>query len=304
VFLSAGEKRLRAGWRLVVLWLLTGALLVACVLTFRFVIGLRTAGDFDPLGRAMLVLCVTASVYICRRWIDRRSFRSLGLSLDRHTLPDLVCGFLTGAVATGFCFALLWSLGWLTIKGYAWNDEPAAEIALEMAAWLFIIGIVPAWNEELLARGYWLQNLKDGLGLAWAIFLSWVLFCWLHTSNPNLTPLAMINLFLGTFELIYAWLRTRQLWLAMGLHAGWNFFLGPVFGFPVSGKTTFVLIEQTQSGPEWFTGHAFGPEGGLVGILKSLICMAIIWGWTARRMPCQESPPSDACSRDGRACGL
>src|SRR5262245_26398145 len=143
VFLSAGEKRLRAGWRLVVEWLLNGALLVACGLMFRFVFGLRSAGDFDPLLRAVLVLCVTASVYICRRWIDRRSFRSLGLLLDRHTLPDLVCGFLAGAVVGGFCFALLRSLGWLTIKGYAWNDEPAAEIALKMAAWLFIIGIAP-----------------------------------------------------------------------------------------------------------------------------------------------------------------
>ena len=68
------------------------------------------------------------------------------------------------------------------------------------------------------------------------------------------------------------------------MHIAWNFFQGNVFGFPVSGTTSvtsFITIQQ--GGPTLWTGGAFGPEGGLLGILAMLVGSLLIWGWVQSR---------------------
>jgi hypothetical protein len=74
------------------------------------------------------------------------------------------------------------------------------------------------------------------------------------------------------------YLRTRQLWLPIGLHIGWNFFEGPLFGFAVSGTGPFTLIRQVPTGPELLTGGAFGPEAGLI-VLPALGIGLILINW-------------------------
>ncbi len=73
-----------------------------------------------------------------------------------------------------------------------------------------------------------------------------------------------VGLFLAGLFLAYAYLRTRRLWLPIGLHIGWNFFESTVLGFPVSGLSLFGLLQNSLAGPDIYTGGAFGPEAGLV----------------------------------------
>ncbi len=91
------------------------------------------------------------------------------------------------------------------------------------------------------------------------------------------------SFFAGVY-LAYAYIRTKQLWLSIGLHIGWNFFEGVVFGFPVSGLATYTLSRINVHGPELWTGGAFGPEAGLI-ILPSLIVGGIlIYLYTRKRV--------------------
>jgi hypothetical protein len=76
--------------------------------------------------------------------------------------------------------------------------------------------------------------------------------------------MAVVGIFLAGIFLGYAFIRSGQLWLAIGLHTGWNFFEGVVFGFPVSGLHFYRLTEARVVGPELWTGGAFGPEAGLL----------------------------------------
>jgi len=90
--------------------------------------------------------------------------------------------------------------------------------------------------------------------------------------------------FLRGVYLAYGYLRTKQLWLSIGLHIiGWNFFEGVVFGFPGSGLDIYALTRIKVHGPEIWTGGAFGPEAGLI-VLPSLILGAfLIYRYTKRR---------------------
>src|SRR3989337_826088 len=125
--------------------------------------------------------------------------------------------------------------------------------------------VVVSWQEELLSRGYWFQNLSEGLNPVWGVAISSILFALLHLVNPHMSVSAGLGLFAAGIFLAYARVRSGQLWLAMGLHTGWNFFEGTVFGFSVSGlENLSPLIVQSVAGPELFTGGAFGPEAGLV----------------------------------------
>ena len=76
---------------------------------------------------------------------------------------------------------------------------------------------------------------------------------------------------------------TRALWLPIGLHFAWNFFQGPVFGFPVSGTQTSTLLQLEPVGPELLTGGRFGPEASLVGVAAELLGIALLWWWASRR---------------------
>ena len=77
--------------------------------------------------------------------------------------------------------------------------------------------------------------------------------------------MAFLGVFISGFDVAYGYIRTRQLWLSIGLHLGWNLFLGTIFGFQVSGlEWETGLIMQSVGGPALWTGGSFGPEAGIL----------------------------------------
>ena len=135
-----------------------------------------------------------------------------------------------------------------------------------------------------MARGYWLQNIADGTNLPIAIFLSSLMFAALHLSNPNVSALAIVGLIGAGLFLAAGYVFTRQLWLPIGLHIGWNFFEGNIFGFRVSGLDTFRLITLRVNGPELWTGGAFGPEAGLIVFPAMLLGIGLMYGYSRLRL--------------------
>ena len=65
----------------------------------------------------------------------------------------------------------------------------------------------------------------------------------------------------------YAFLRSRDLWLPIGLHYGWNAVL-PLFGVNLSGLTIDVTryLYKWDLLPLWSGGN-YGPEGGLLATI-------------------------------------
>ena len=275
-------------WRLLVFGIFLGGTVI-CTSTIALPFLLITNTPIDVNNRALnlissliSLISVTISVILVRKFIDRKSIRSLGLKLDRFMIWDLLVGF----AITFFQFLLIFGLsllaGWTRFVDFAWQSAPAPFVIQFVLTGLLMF-IIVGWTEELVARGYLLQNLEEGTNLVWAVLLSSVLFSLGHFINPNRTWMALAGLVLAGLFLAYAYLRTRQLWLAIGVHIGWNFFEGNVFGYPVSGTDSYGLVRQRITGPELWTGGDFGPEAGLIIIPALLLGTLLIWLYTRSR---------------------
>jgi membrane protease YdiL (CAAX protease family) len=207
IFLSPNEPRLRAGWRL----LLQTLLLFLFGLIFGGIALLLGLLDLDSLWAQILnFLIITSSVYVARRWLDRRSFESLGLKLDQYTLVDILAGIGISFLQMGFIYALMFALGWLTFEGFAWEFDPIKAVITNVLTFL-IIFIFVGWNEELLSRGYHLQTIGSGLNLFWGVILSSAVFGLLHLGNPNATWVSAAGIFFAGVFLAYGYIRTKQL---------------------------------------------------------------------------------------------
>jgi membrane protease YdiL (CAAX protease family) len=285
IFQSRDEPRPRLLWRLllhaalvVALFLITSSLLLAI---FRG-IGLPDDQTTSLLLYVTPPIAILLASWIARRVLDHRTFRSLGLNVNRHMPADLAVGFVLPGLLLGLIYVFELAMGWIHFEGWAWSTSSSAEVAYSLLATLgaFItVGI----SEEVLSRGYHLQNMAEAMNPRWAVFLSSALFAILHLPNPHAGIEAFVGVLASGYFLAFAWQRTRNLWLPIGLHIGWNFFEGTIFGFPVSGMPGFNLIQQSVSGPEILTGGGFGPEAGLVVYPAIILGAVLIWVYTRSR---------------------
>ncbi len=282
VFLSPNEPRLRAGWRLLaqlILFTVISVMVGIPAVILMFVFPALT----DAMLLALNGIPMVVSVLVARKWIDRRSVVSLGLRLDRQTLTDVLVGMGISVLQIGLIFVLEWRMGWLAWEGFAWQERPVFSVVGNLLLWLGLF-VAVGFYEELFSRGYQLQNLEEGLNTFWAVLLSSVVFGALHLTNPNATLISAVGIMFAGLFLAYPYLRTRQLWLSVGLHIGWNTFLGPVFGFPVSGMETPHLFLVSVEGPQLMTGGAFGPEAGLVVLPALGLGALLVWAYTRGRV--------------------
>jgi CAAX protease family protein len=279
LFLSPDQARLRAGWRLLIQTILlfifigcVGIPLVILLLALDPSL-LPSISQINPVTLLFSVVieffAITISVFLAVRFLDKRSLESLGLKLSLQIILDILMGIGIAFVQMGFIYAAMLGFGWLTFEGFAWQFDPIRVVILNVLVF-FVVFIFTGWNEELLSRGYHLQTIARSLNLFWGVILSSAAFGLLHLRNPNATWVSAAGIFFAGVYLAYGYIRTKQLWLSMGLHLGWNFFEGVVFGFPVSGLDIYALTRIKVHGPELWTGGAFGPEAGLI-VLPSLV---------------------------------
>jgi membrane protease YdiL (CAAX protease family) len=269
---STDDGRLRAGWRIAAFL----AIFYAIALPLLF--GLRAMLEFSkssPMVIVIIALAAVPAVYIARRWIDQKSFVSLGLKWSWRSVADVLFGFLLSGIMAGTVFA---AMIWL---GYVGNVQVATTglaIASMLAGPLFIMALVGLW-EELVFRGYILQNMAEGMGMRTAIILSCLLYGLVHSLNPNAGLLSTAIIVMFAYLRIYGYLGTGQLWLSIGMHTGWNFFQATVFGFAASGHAEDkTLITHDAQAPDWLSGGDFGPEASVLMIpivLAALLAMRI-----------------------------
>jgi membrane protease YdiL (CAAX protease family) len=200
----------------------------------------------------------------------------VGLSASKGVAQDIAAGFIISAILVLSVVLIEIANGWLSIEPVRLQRT---EIAVRLFHILFVGGFVAAWWENLFFVGYLFLNLKDGCGFWCAFVLNCLIFGSIHLGNPNASIAAFGGIVLIHAYELFAFLRTGNLWLVLGIHAGWNFLQG-LTGFPVSGQAGYEIIAQVNITPDWVGGGLFGPEAGLVVVLTSAMAFALIWFYT------------------------
>jgi membrane protease YdiL (CAAX protease family) len=283
IFTNPEERRLRAGWRLGAQFFLM--YLIALGLIWGISRFISFSGHWIPT--TAFAAGAVISIILAAKGMDRRSRSDFGLEINASGVRECGFTFMLAGTAMGIIFLIEYSAGWVSFIGFGWmqlNNEPY----VLMLGSYFLFMVLVGFYEELIFRGYQIVNLSEGFNgsdlsrgraVIGAVVLSSVIFGLMHAMNPNAGWISTSNVALAGLMLAFPFVITGRLWGSIGLHIGWNFFQGGVFGFSVSGLPGRASVLQIkQQGPELLTGGGFGPEAGLLGILGYVIIIAgLLW---------------------------
>ena len=143
--------------------------------------------------------------------------------------------------------------------------------------------VLVALSEELLLRGYVLNNLIKSMHRIIALAISSIMFMLIHILNSNSSWIGFLNIFLAGILLGLPYIYTKSLWLPIALHFSWNFFQGIIFGFNVSGHVTYSLFTQSRTADTIWNGGKFGFEGSVLSIIFQIVAILALWWYYSKR---------------------
>lgn len=193
--------------------------------------------------------------------VENTNFASYGLPWHPDILRSLWMGCLFGATGLVSLFALEWQLGWIEPTYKQSPNFPALMRHIKDTVLpLLLVALGISWVEELVFRGFLLNQLQIGFNFWEAAALASLIFAVSHLvwegqeTLPQLPGLWLMGMVLSLARSV----DHGNLGLAWGLHAGW-------VGVIATLDTTQVL-NYTRKGSSWFTGLSGKPLAGLLGI--------------------------------------
>ena len=287
------EPRIKNGFLRAIIFLPMWFVSLALVMTLASILVMFSSGVdmadekaiealFDVSFDSPVMLILTAfqvmgsflALWLATKFIDRKPLMSIGLSV-KDKANEMLIGLGFALAFIGGLFLVLWLVGAINITGYV-GFKPGVFIVSMM---LFMA----AFDEELIFRGYILNNMMDSTSNRWiALAGSSLLFALLHSGNTNVwsTWVPMTELFAAGFILGISYTFTKNLWFPTFFHFGWNFFQG-LFGFEISGFNVdswkIISHENTGNVPDIVSGGAFGIEGSVITLSCTIICTYLIF---------------------------
>lgn len=250
-----GESKIRNIWWVIIFFLILSALLFPLIFLADYY-------DFEIeiWQQAIIILIVTVVCQLLRRkpqteWLGKINlnwfkefFIGLGIGAALMILPALV----------------------LTVFGYVHWQLNAFSFFSIISGIALMAGVAIA--EELLFRGFMFQRLIDAFGKWPAQFIISGLFLLTHLNNPGMTGLtqilASVNIFVASLLFGFAYIKTKNLAMPIGLHFMANLTQGTILGFSVSGDKEISLFKPVfDQVPLWITGGSFGLEASVFGLL-------------------------------------
>ena len=241
--------------------------------------------EFQKYFNRALLVCAIVLLWPLARSLGMRSWSQLGLTRDRRWWQRFLAGF---AIASLCVAAMAW--GYVGADLYRWKTDPP----FEKLPPLFLSALVVALIEETLFRGFLLGIFQRAFRTLPALFSVTLIFAAVHFLKPDesvritdvrwFSGLALIpHLFhqfaepmtvLAGFTTLFvlgwilgdATLRTRSLWMAIGLHAGIVFV-----------KMSFSKMTKRDGLALPWVGNEL--QIGLVPVAVLAVCGVCAWFW-------------------------
>jgi len=279
------------GASLLYLVVLTTSALLAYILG-QTVVPDTARGTFGLLGLGFAEAAAMATVLLLWHLVDRRPIRALGLD-SRGAVPRCLRGAAIAALMMGFVVFV----GYTLIDGATWDVNPDPVRAAVVLIGGLVGYLIQGPAEEVLFRGYILENVRSRWGIRPAIVVASLTFGLLHAPNPGFGLLPFVNLVLfGVATALFKlYVDEDQLWGVFGIHAVWNWLQQVVFGLPNSGVASVAdnalfTISPNTALPEPIWGGGFGPEGTLGASLVLLALIGVALRRQARRAAAGQEP--------------
>ncbi|WP_066424394.1 CPBP family intramembrane glutamic endopeptidase [Anabaena sp. 4-3] len=180
-----------------------------------------------------------------------------GLEFTRRNGVELLCGLAIGLINIVILFGVQGFLGWLV-----WQQPTILLIKIIVEG--FLVGLGVGFAEELLFRGWLLDELERDYRKSVALWTDALVFAALHFIKPLAAIIQTLPQFpaLVLLGLTQVWgkrWRRGRLGLPIGLHGGlvWGYYMINVGG----------LIKYSGQVPDWVTGVNNNPLQGLMGVL-------------------------------------
>jgi hypothetical protein len=221
-----------------------------------------------------IVLLYADFIFLLRLW-GKKVYQQphilwhYGLQFTRSNGVELLCGFALGLVNILILFGIEGALGWLI-----WQQPTIFLLKIILEG--FFVGLGVGFAEELLFRGWLLNELERDYSPSWALWIDAVIFAALHFIKPleaiiHTLPQFPALVLLGLTQVWGKRWRRGRLGLPIGLHGGlvWGYYIINVGG----------LIQYSGQVPDWVTGVNNNPLQGVMGVMF----MAVLALWMQRQ---------------------
>ena len=209
------------------------------------------------LSAGITILFSYGAFYAYVHFVERRDFTELA---PAGALKEFGGGMLVGGLLSAAVICVLAVLGMYDVGSL--NDWTVLIIPLTGA-------IISAFLEEIMFRGIFFKIVEESLGTWLALLITATMFGLLHLGNPGATLVGSLAIILNAGILLAAaYILTRRLWLAIGIHFAWNFTQAGIFGVTDAQG----LLQANLSGPAWLSGGDYGPE---VSVVATVLCLIV-----------------------------
>jgi membrane protease YdiL (CAAX protease family) len=273
-----GPNGLRAGWRL----LIYGALVFALGYLANKIADAALHGwqpDPENVTNLIAYCFVVVCILLLAAWImgriEGRSLADYGLPWRRAFCGQFWKAWAISFVSLTVLLAVLWLARSFSLESVQLHGAEILKNALLWAAAMTLGPIV----EEFLYRGYLQFTLTNGIGFWPAALITSVLMGTAHILNPGWRVVGLVAT--AGYGLVACLLlrRTGDLWMPIGLHAGWNWSEMYFYGVPSGGFTNQgTLLRGSLHGPVWLTGMPYGPEASWLNV-----ALLVIWWFVFAR---------------------
>ena len=260
--------------RIVLAILMVGGAVTVAQVVVKTLKGVLSLGGLVPAVYylAYLIVSVLVAYFVYRAYVRLIEKRAVPELSGDGAPKEFSIGMLVGLGLVFVIVGLLWLLGCYHVTGVGVWTAVFVILANDGAG---------AFVEEVLLRGVVFRISEERLGTWIAIGISVLIFALLHLASANATVTSVVVVGIeGGVLLSAAYVLTRRLWLAIGIHFAWDFAQDYVFGL---GRSADGLVRAQLTGPGYLSGGSAGIEGSILSLILCLLVSAFLLVISARK---------------------